>query len=148
MSFSPAPHIWPKKDPYTHLSNITTFTSSSWSRMIYITLLFISKLRYIAFQLLAKFQINIRNTTLGIHVARCVFGVTSTANLDFLTLASNALQILRLFRSTHFCTLPLLVTACSHSLASRSIATWQFFRLQISASLRQDHLLQPRKYSF
>jgi len=106
-----------KRTPYTHLFTITTFISSS--RMIYIAFLFISTLNHIAFQILANFYINMRYTTFGIHVARCVFVVPSTANLDFFNFASNALQISRLFRSIHFCTFPLLITACFHSLASR-----------------------------
>ena len=41
--------------------------------MPYVTLLFLSKLQYIAFKLLAKLHILIHPTILGIHIAKCVF---------------------------------------------------------------------------
>ena len=103
--------IGQKRTPYTHLSTIIFIVKDDLYRLA----IHINAKSYG----LAKFYINMRYTTFGIHVTRCVFVVPSTANLDFLNFASNALQISRLFRSTHFDTFLLLVTACFHSLASR-----------------------------
>lgn len=68
------------------------------------------------------------------------FVVPPTTNLEFSSFASNAIQISRLFSSTPFRTLSLLVTACFHSFPSRSLATCHFFRLPNSASSRQHFL--------
>jgi len=73
------------------------------------------------------------------------FVVPPTTNLEFSSFASNAIQISRLFSSTPFRTLSLLVTACFHSFPSRSLATCHFFRLPNSASSRPHFLPEPRK---